>query len=564
MPTLTGFHPTAFLQWTRDHLNVVALDQLGDALYEDRRASAIPAGRCGPLTNNAPVDSSPRALAGMLASSFVEDYYYRVHVRPNRIDLGNTMSVQTREVEVWNAWFEANALADIVATNAEGMTLSGPSVPPTSFGPLESRIYVLSVTPNGPPVVNAAFRFGFALDAPVLRALGRRIVGWVFAPDWSEPVVERLEWMTDVMQSHVGVEQRVRLRAAPRRSFEYRVLLGSDQARVQMENRLISWQSRVYGLPVWTDVSIAASAIPAGATSLDVSTADKYFVVGGIVGLVNGLRAEFAQITAVTTNSVTLNDPIADDWPAGTKIVPVRSARVQNDLAVAYLTDAIAASRPQFQLEEEWPITPASESPDYLGYPVMLTPPNWTEDLEARFGRKWHDLDYLTGRRVINDLTGVAGVNRTHRWLLVGRAAIAAFRAWLAARAGKLKPFWLPSFQSDLAVVAPVGGTDAFLTVENRGYAEGPVAAVGRRDLLITTVSGARFYRRITAATEIDSAREMVAIDGPLGTTLQPDEFRQISFMRLVRLDTDNVEIAHVTDEVAEVVLPLRSLREDL
>ena len=61
-------------------------------------------------------------------------------------------AVQTREVEVWNAWFEANALADIVATNAEGMTLSGPSVPPTSFGPLESRIYVLSVTPNGPPV----------------------------------------------------------------------------------------------------------------------------------------------------------------------------------------------------------------------------------------------------------------------------------------------------------------------------------------------------------------------------------------------------------------------------
>jgi hypothetical protein len=300
------------------------------------------------------------------------------------------------------------------------------------------------------------------------------------------------------------------------------------------------------------------------APSLAVSTANKDFVVGGIVGLVNGLRSEFAEITAVTANSVTLNDPIADDWPAGTKIVPVRSARVQNDLGVAYLTDAIAASRPQFQLEEEWPITPASESQDYLGYPVMLTPPNWTEDLEGRFGRKWHDLDYLTGRRVIEDLTGVAGVNRTHRWLLVGRAAVTAFRAWLAARAGKLKPFWLPSFQSDLVVVAPVGGTDAFLTVENRGYAEGPVAAVGRRDLLITTVSGARFYRRITAASEIDAASEMVAIDGTLGTTLQPHQFQRISFMHLVRLDTDNVEIAHVTDEVAEVVLPLRSLRDDL
>jgi hypothetical protein len=543
---------------------VVALDQLGDALYEHRRASEISVGRFGPLTNLAPVESNPRSLTGTVARSFTEDYYYRVHVRPSRINLGNTMSVQTRDVEVWNAWFEPNALAAIHATNAEGMTLSGPSVPPTSFGPLESRIYVLSVTPNGPPVVDAAFRFDFALDDPILRALGRRIVGWVFAPDWSEPVIERLEWMTDVMESHVGVEQRVRLREYPRRHFEYRVLLGSDQARVHMENRLISWQARVYGLPVWTDASITASAIPAGATSLAVSTENKDFVVGGIVGLVNGLHSEFAEITAVTANSVTLNDPIANDWPAGTKIVPIRYARVQNDLGVAYLTDAIAASRLQFQLEDEWPIAPMPELPDYLGYPVLLTPPNWTEDLQGEFGRKWRELDYLTGRRAVDDLTGLARIRRLHRWLLVGRAEIATFRSWLAARAGKLKPFWLPSFQSDIKVIAPVGGTDAFLTVENRGYAEGPVAAVGRRDLLITTVSGARFYRRITAASEIDAASEMVAIDGTLGTTLQPNQFRQISFMQLVRLDTDNVEIAHITDEVAEVVLPLRSLRDDL
>lgn len=564
MPALIGFTPSAFLQWTRDHLNVVALDQLGDALYEHRRASEISVGRFGPLTNLAPVESNPRSLTGTVARSFTEDYYYRVHVRPSRIDLGNTMSVQTRDVEVWNAWFEPNALAAIHATNAEGMTLSGPASPPTSFGPLESRIYVLSVTPNGPPVVNAAFQFDFALDDPTLRALGRRIVGWVLAPDWTEPVVERLEWLTDVMESHAGAEQRVRLRESPRRHFEYRVLVGSDQARVHMENRLLSWQARVYGLPVWTDASIASEDIVAGATSLPVPTANRDFVVGGIVGLVNGLHSEFAEITAVNAMSISLNDPIVRDWPAGTKIVPVRSARVQNDLGIGYVTDAIAASRPQFQLEDEWPIAPMSETQDYLGYPVLLTPPNWTEDLQGEFGRKWRELDYLTGRRVVDDLTGLARTRRVHRWLLVGRAAIAGFRFWLAARAGRLKPFWLPSFQSDLRVIAPVGGTDAFLTVENRSYAEGPVAAVGRRDLLISTTSGAQFYRRVTAASEISDSSELVAIDSPLGTTLPPEQFQRISFMQLVRLDTDNVEIAHITDEVAEVVLPLRSIRDDI
>lgn len=564
MPALVGFTPSAFLQWTRDHLNVVALDQLGDALYEHRRASEISVGLYGPLTNLAPVESNPRSLTGRIARSFAEDYYYRVHVRPSRIDLGNTMSVQTRDVEVWNAWFEPNALAAIHATNAEGMTLSGPASPPTSFGPLESRIYILSVTPNGPPVVNAAFQFDFERDDPTLRALGRRIVGWVLGPDWTEPVVERLEWLTDVMESHAGVEQRVRLREAPRRHFEYRVLVGSDRARAHMENRLASWQARVYGLPVWTDAWIATDDIAPGATSLVVPTTNRDFVVGGIVGLVNGLQSEFAEITAVGTSSIVLNDPISGDWPSGTKIVPVRSARVQNDLGLTYVTDSIAITRPQFQLEDEWPITASSESPDYLGHPVLLTPPNWREDLQGEFGRKWRDLDYLTGRRAVDDLTGLARTRRSHRWLLVGRPAIAAFRSWLAARAGKLKPFWLPSFQSDLKVIAPTGGTDAFLTVENRSYAEGPVTAIGRRDLMIVTTSGGRFYRRITAASELSESSELIAIDNPIGATLLPEQFHQISFMLLVRLDTDNVEIAHVTDEVAEVVLPLRSLRDDL
>ena len=86
---------------------------------------------------------------------------------------------------------------------------------------------------------------------------------------------------------------------------------------------------------------------------------------------------------------------------------------------------------------------------------------------------------------------------------------------------------------------------------------------VGRRDLLITTTGGARFLRRIGAASVLDAARELVTIDSALGTTLAPEAFQRISFLRLVRLDTDHVEIAHLTDEVAEAVLPLRSLREE-
>jgi hypothetical protein len=119
---------------------------------------------------------------GQRLASYFEDFYFRVHIRPDRIALGSLASEQSRSIEVWNAWLTANPLHAVNATGAEGMTLLGPAPPPTSFAANEARQYVLAVTPNGPPTVNATFTFVFGLDSGVLRATGRRIVGWAFPP----------------------------------------------------------------------------------------------------------------------------------------------------------------------------------------------------------------------------------------------------------------------------------------------------------------------------------------------------------------------------------------------
>ena len=504
-----------------------------------------------------------RALTGIQVPSYFEDYYFRVHLLPGRINLGSLASEQSRTIEVWNARLTPNTLASLTATGAEGMTLIGPAPAPTVFAANESRLYTLAVTPNGPPTVNATFLFAFAFDDAALLATGRRIVGWIFAPNWVQPVIERLEWLTDVMESHAGFEQRVRLRAGARRSFEYSALVGSDTERVKMENLLLSWQARVFGLPLWTDVALAAGPIPAGSTSIAVTTANRDFAVGGLVGLVLGMESEFAEITAVLPTSLTIKSPLDSTWPVGTKILPVRPARVQNDLGLTYLSDAIGQATLRFQFEDEWLLPAATETLDYRGYPVLLTATNWTEDVDTDYARKLNELDFLTGRRVIDDLSGVGTVRRTHRWLITGRAAIAAFRSWLAARAGRLTAFWMPSFQSDLKVVNPIGAFDSAITVENRAYAANVPAAIGRRDILIATTSGSRYYRRITGATALSPSAESIAIDSVVGAALLPEQIRYVSFMKLVRLDSDAIEIAHQTDDTAEVSISVRSIRDD-
>ena len=48
---------------------------------------------------------------------------------------------------------------------------------------------------------------------------------WPFPPNWATSVVERLEWLTDIMPGFDDTEQRAQLRYAPRRFLVYQFLL---------------------------------------------------------------------------------------------------------------------------------------------------------------------------------------------------------------------------------------------------------------------------------------------------------------------------------------------------
>ncbi|MBB3211666.1 hypothetical protein FHW67_000914 [Herbaspirillum sp. Sphag1AN] len=504
-----------------------------------------------------------RQLRCRLAPGYFEDYYFRMHLRPGLIDLGSVASEQSHTIEIWNAGLTPNHLMSSVSTGAQGMRLLGPIPAPTWFAANESRIYTLSVKPDGPPTVNAVFLFTFSHGTASLRASGRRIVAWIFAPNWTRPVIERLEWLTDVMQSHAGHEQRVRLRAGPRRSVEYSVLVGCDSERVHLENLLLSWQAKIFGLPVWTDVALATEPLLAGSTSIALTTAGKNLTVGGLLGLVCGMAYEFAEITDVLPSSVTIKSPLIQRWPTGSKILPVLPARIQNELGLIYLSNAIAQATVRFQFEDEYLLPNLPETPDYRAYPVLLTPSNWAEDIASDYSRKCQELDFLTGRRMVDDLSGIATVRRTHHWFLNGRTQIMAFRTWLENRAGRLGAFWLPSFLADLKVLRPISAFDAAITVENRAYTTNVPAVAGRRDIMITTLSGTTYYRRITGSSVQSASAEQIAIDHALGCSLLPEEIVSVSFMKLVRLDSDAVEICHHTDALAEASISLQSLRED-
>jgi hypothetical protein len=524
--------------------------------------AATPSPGAQPMTTNWPVSTTPYVKSGSVARSYFDDFYNRIHVAPRSINVGTLLSAQTLQVEVFNAYLVANQLQSVTPSNAEGLELTnGPAVL-FSWPPLGSYIYDVVLEVDGPPTIDASFEIVFNSGSGTLEIQGRRAINWFFGPNWDTPVVERLEWKTDVLEAYSGKEQRVKVRENPRRFFEYETLASNNIDRVRMENLLIFWQARPYGVPVWAEGYLSPIALSAGALTLSVPTANLDYVVGGLVGVAYGQAGETAEITAVAADSVTIKSPLIDTWPVGSQIYPVCLARVQESFNLPYMTDSVARATMQFSQEDEQAITPATEAATYRGYPVLTERTNWVEDVDTDYARKVNLIDFLTGKFAVDDLSRVPVVRRTHRWTLNGRQSKDTFRKWLAARKGRLVPLWLPTFQEDLTLLLDLAPSSTTLSVRSTGLALYAPAAEGRRDIVIALHGGTMIYRRITGVATEGATTEVLALDSAIGVSVSVSQVRHISFMRLVRLDSDVAEIVHHTDELGECTLVLRSVRD--
>lgn len=522
--------------------------------------ASIPSPGATTLTTHWPVSAAPDTRTGWIARSYADDFYHRIHIVPRVLDIGNLLSVQTRQATVWNAHFTPQALSAINETGTTGLTESG-IAPPTTFGALEERAYSITVDTNGPATIDARYEFAFPTETPVLRVSGRRVVVFGHAPNWAHRVTESYEWLTDVIASRGGIEQRIGLRGVPRRGLAYTLNTMARHESNRLDTLLLGWQARLFAVPVWTDSQRLAAALPAGSTAVACDTAGYEFAAGGLVVLWAAHdRHEALEIASVSGGGLVFASATLADWPAGTRLLPVRLGRLPAAQKLARLTGHHYEGEVSFAFEDHPGWTPADTGDDYLGYKVYLGRPNWREGIDLDHLRVLDELDYSTGARWINDASGLASLIKSWHWQLKGRAEIAAFRAWLAARDGRRVPFWSESQGDDMEITATIGASDSSIQIRNIGYQRLISGRADRRHIAIRTKAGAAYYRQITGATEIDEATEQLAIDTPLGATVQPADVASVRFLHLSRLEADSIEIdwSHLT--LAESTAAMRSL----
>lgn len=518
------------------------------------------------LMTHWPVEANPSAVAGSLRGAHLNDYYYRIHITPSRLDLGNVVSAQTSPVSLWNAFLAPRTLVDIDGLD-EGINVSGQPEPPLLFPALKELVWQVTVTPDGQPVLDTVVAWEFDNGRSAgLRITANRIIGWTFVPDWGDGIRERLTAATDILQSESGVSQRRKLRGSPRREFNG-PMYAEGRERQLLDLSLFGWSDRIWSIPIWPDIQLLDVGLGADVDFIPCSTQHLDFRAGGLAMLrgEDAFTSETVEILEVLTNGLQLKRNTQLAWPVGSRIYPARAAQLLEEPSLSKLTDRLMSAEVRFLVVEacDWPEwLPATL---YRGRPVWDRRPDDTENLTHAAERLRSTLDSGFAQPLVTDTAKRAFQVLSQRHLDLGREARALVRSFIYGMRGRQRVVWVPSHMDDLTVVATASAVATTIDIVNIGYTRFSNGKPGRRDIRIELWSGTVLMRRITGATELDTQTERLVLDAAVGIELRPDDVARISWMNLMRFESDVQEIEHMTDSqgVAGWATVFREERDD-
>ncbi|ENU32454.1 hypothetical protein [Acinetobacter parvus] len=516
------------------------------------------------LTQHFPVSTTGREINCIRTQSYFDDYYNRIHISPGELALGNIASEQSQTVNVWNAYLIPKILHDI-ENIPEGIGVSGQPTPPLNFTALQERPWNISISSDGPSSLDALITWKFGTDQAKLRITGTRIVAFGWLVDWSKSVGETLQWLTDILQSSTGHEQRRSLRLSPKITLEADFLL-TDAERQYFDLVMVGWSARTFAVPVWNQQQWLKTAHVAGGLVVYCDTTYRNFRPNRLAVL-RGQTAfdnETIEIESILSDRLILKRPLIKSWPKGTCLSPAVTAQLESSPQLIKRTDRMMRTHAVLNVTEAVDHANWLPSQTYRGNAVMTEAPNEKDDLTHTHERLLNVLENKTGFALKTDTAKAAFQLYQYAWMTVGRQQQANLRGLFYALRGSQKAIWLPTFSDDLTVKNIIPANTQTMDVQWCGYTRFALNQLSRQDIQIILKNGSVLYRRITSATEIDSTTERLGLDQIITSQVNPKDIFRISFLSLCRLSNDTVSFEHINDSdgIAKCSVTWRGVRE--
>lgn len=389
---------------------------------------------------------------------------------------------------------------------------------------------------------------------------------WPFPPNWSSPVVDTIEYMTEVLVSRNGKEQRIAYREVPRRSREFSILESTADFRTFFA-QMAAFQGDVYVIPdVVRSVNVTAGL--AGGTADDTITVDAaadWLVAGYPVVLSYNKTYGLYLIDSVDSvgTGITFTTAEQEVWPAGTRVHPG---------LVSYLTDALSTNeRTNNTIEAglRFDVIPLSE-PDvtlqaaavtFNDREVFLTKPNWKNQPQMDFIWPNETVDYSYG--AIARFNPMNFSTRMSQWTYtsMSRAEAVAFEHFFRRHYGQQREFYLPTWEDNLPPVQALTTAGTTLEVSGTEVYEAFGNSTVYKALVVVLNDGTYIYRLVDSIIE-NSGNSQVIVTAAWGQDVALEDIRMVSWMPICRFASDGLTTKWLTNAVAEIQVTQQTLEE--
>jgi hypothetical protein len=366
-------------------------------------------------------------------------------------------------------------------------------------------------------------------------------------PFWpSAPMSETLDWVTDVLISEDGTEDRTKIRVVPRQSMSMSFYIPRPYLRLAA-NTLYGARNDQWLVPQWQFVQ-HIGAVAAGSLELTVPSTDTVDFRDQSVILIweSPEKYQIASLDFVADDTTLTLAQITEEF-ADAYVIPLVAGFASNSPSRTF-DGRRASAQIDFVIEDNMEISTAAPT-QYLGDDIyfdvgLLDGGKQTESIESDF------------RLMDNGIGAVSYFSpwlynrpaRVHQMMAEDLADGWALRTWLHRRAGRFRQFWQPSFEADLRVRS-TGALTTTLIVDSDDYLR---FAEARDHIAVETAAG-WLPRHITAAEKIDEDSVQLTLDTSLA--INASAIRRVSFLGLKRLDTDRAEIQWIGGNVCKVAV---------
>lgn len=492
-----------------------------------------------------------------IARSFGSFFFDNVFLTPSSIEAGVVVPSAEFSFELWHSFIDAKALAGITESGAFGVALSG--ITSGTLYSFTSTPYAVSLSQaSGVVDYRASFDFGtgslhsFNLTASMALVMPERI-------DWSTQPEMSIQYLTEVIESFDGTEQRIALRDTPRLSLSYMYSM-TDEQQYRFDNKLSTSTGSMI-VPLWPLQCQLSRAVQPGDSSVVLEAINAHVRASETLLISEGDECEVVIIESVAGAVVTLKHLAKKTFSTNAVVLPARIAYPADEsnstsLLRGFDQHSITYDFDETQIQKP---TPVDDFERLNARPIFPFRPDRSKDVTTQYNRRREMLDPLIGARSIYDrIRGTVKI-LGQTFTFFSEQERQRFEDFAEIMNGAQGEFYIEgpgqAFELSEDIVVPTYK----IRIKNSGYSNfannsslAPIAAIKLYD-------GTTIYRTILSVTGNPDGTETITTK-EITVSLKPTDIEAIVPLYLARFDSDEFRYIFDTSEVSTITKNIRQL----